>query len=93
MRSQRNRPMESSEPPSTEELKERERLRSVRERELLHAIKTNLGDIDALAAELDCLEEDGVYRYYHQSFKLYELQVAVERAQTLFQRIAPAGPV
>jgi hypothetical protein len=62
-----------------------------KERELLQAIKRNLADLDALAAQLDDLEERGVYKFYSQSFKVYELQMIVDRAQVLFERIAPTG--
>jgi len=42
--------------------------------ELLGRIKTRLADIDALLAEYaeHWAEEDGVYRFYHQSFKVFD---------------------
>jgi hypothetical protein len=42
--------------------------------ELLGRIKTRLADIDALLAEYaeDWAEEDGVYRFYHQSVKVFD---------------------
>ena len=58
---------------------------------LLLAIKAHLDEIDALIAELAGLEEAGVYRYYHQSFKVYSLQAAIEQALQLLERIAPVG--
>ena len=64
-------------------------MRSIREVELLQAIKENLADIDALAAQLDDLEERGVYKYYSQSFKAFDLQNAIEQGQELFARLAP----
>jgi hypothetical protein len=83
--------MESREPPSGSELKERERRGPVTQRELLEAIKTHLADIHALAAKLDRAEERGVYKFYTQSFKVYELQVAVERARGVVRAHRAAG--
>jgi hypothetical protein len=42
--------------------------------EVLGRIKTRLADIDALLAEYaeHWAEEDGVYRFYHQSFKVFD---------------------
>jgi len=41
--------------------------------ELLARIKAGLADIDALLAEYrdEWAEEDGIYRFYHQSFKVF----------------------
>ncbi|MDQ6776434.1 MAG: hypothetical protein M3071_09520 [Actinomycetota bacterium] len=58
---------------------------------LLDAIKTQLTRIDELCEAFDRAEEDGVYRYYHQSFKVYGLQSLIRRAMSLFDEVAPAG--
>jgi hypothetical protein len=63
---------------------------SRRDHELLQAIKTNLESIDGLAAKLSW-EEDGVYRYYSQSFKVFGLQNLIEQALAIFQHVAPDG--
>ena len=59
---------------------------------LLAAIKERLPDIEALLEAFRSTEEDGVYRYYHHSFKVFHfLQPLIERARTLFDEVAPAG--
>jgi hypothetical protein len=45
----------------------------------------------ALVAAFESIEEDGVYRYYHQSFTIYSLQASVKRARQLFEDLAPQG--
>ncbi len=56
---------------------------------LLESIKRRLPEIDELLATLAGMEEDSVYRYYHQSFKVYGLQTAIEQAQALIEGLAP----
>jgi hypothetical protein len=59
--------------------------------ELLGRIKTRLADIDALLAEYaeHWAEEDGVYRFYHQSFKVFDrLQPLTKQ---LFELITEIG--
>lgn len=58
---------------------------------LLESIRRRLPEIDELLATLVSMEEDSVYRYYHQSFKVYRLQTAIEQAQALFEGLAPEG--
>jgi hypothetical protein len=61
------------------------------ERQLLGAVKEHLEEIDALLEGFESLEEDAVYRYYHQSFKVYGVQRAIKRVQQLFEALAPDG--
>ena len=65
--------------------------REAAEGELLDHLKQRVEEIDALLAALESLEEDGVYRYYHQSWEVYGLQEAVKRARELFEELAPRG--
>lgn len=65
--------------------------RETAERQLLAVLKQRQEEVDGLLGIFESAEEDGVYRYYHQSFKVYSLQGAVERAQRLFQELAPTG--
>jgi hypothetical protein len=58
---------------------------------LIEAVKQRLGEVDALLEAFASAEEDGVYRYYHQSLKVYTLQGAVKRAQRLLEDLAPSG--
>jgi hypothetical protein len=61
-----------------------------RDESLLAAIKERLPDLEALLEHFRSIEEDAVYRYYHQSFKVfYFLQPLIERARALFEEIAP----
>ena len=57
---------------------------------LLAAIKDRLPDLEPLLEHFRSIEEDAVYRYYHQSFKVFFfLQPLIERARALFEEIAP----
>ena len=58
-------------------------------RELLANIKRRMHEIDELLRRFPAEEEDGVYRYYHKSIKVYGLQMAIEKALSLFESIAP----
>lgn len=65
--------------------------REAAEGELLEHLKQRVEEIDALRQAFESIEEDGVYRYYHQSWEVYSLQGAVKRAQQLFEELAPPG--
>lgn len=58
---------------------------------LLANIKGRLPEIEKLLADFKLEEEDGVYRFYHQSFKTFHLQPFVRRARDLFVQIALDG--
>ena len=60
-------------------------------RELLESIKRRMEEIDRLASGLSDTEEDGVYRYYHQSLEGYTLQRGVIVVSEFLQSLAPAG--
>jgi hypothetical protein len=61
-----------------------------KEQALLDAIKTNLPEIEQ-QLKLFALEyEDGIYRFYHQSFKVYSLQDRTTEAIVILRRIADA---
>ena len=55
---------------------------------LLGAIKIELANLEELAFLFDVDYEDGIYRFYHHSFKVYNLQALIERAVEIFERIA-----
>ena len=55
---------------------------------VLAAIKDNLPKLEQLLSPFVCDYEDGIYRFYHQSFKVYNLQDFTSRATELFQSIA-----
>ncbi|MGB5694605.1 MAG: hypothetical protein WBM46_03045 [Polyangiales bacterium] len=61
------------------------------EARLLEAIKAMLPKLDAILAQTEepwgC--EDGVYRFYHQSFKVYGLQRLTKDVVEALQAIAP----
>jgi hypothetical protein len=56
---------------------------------LLSRIKARMAEIDALVAEFadQWAEEDGVYRFYHQSMKVFHLQAPVRKAFKLISEI------
>ena len=50
-------------------------------------IKARLSDLEAVGWDLEEAEEDGVYRFYHGSFKVFHLQDPVKAAFTLIKEI------
>lgn len=58
---------------------------------LLRAIKATLPELDALLADVadHWGYEDGIYRFYHQSFKVYYLQHFTTRMVAAFRRLLP----
>lgn len=59
---------------------------------LLETIKARLPEIEALLATVSTMwgYEDGIYRFYHQSFKVYHLQGMTEIIVALLKDLA--GP-
>lgn len=68
-------------------------LREQREKsnQLLHNIKRNLPTLEKLLANVEDHwgMEDGVYRFYHQSFKVYHLQGATREIFNALQDLMP----
>jgi hypothetical protein len=54
---------------------------------LLDSIKSNLRDLERLSLGFQGMYLDGIYRFYHQSFKVYQLQSITLRAVELFRNI------
>lgn len=61
-----------------------------RDQVLLTAIQANLPQLEYLLTPFQALYEDGIYRFYHHSFKVYQLQEYTSRAVEIFKRIAGA---
>lgn len=61
-----------------------------RDQLLLSAIQTNLPQLECLFIPFQALYEDGIYRFYHHSFKVYQLQDYTSRAAEIFNHIAEA---
>jgi hypothetical protein len=63
------------------------------EDELLTNIKAKLPELDGLLQEMGSHweYEDPVYRFYHQSFKVYALQNETKRIVAALRSIAPNG--
>ena len=57
------------------------------DQKLLDAIKAYLPQLEKLLSEMIDACEDGMYRFYYQSFKVYRLQNYTLRAAELFRRI------
>ena len=70
--------------------KEHLRKRLELEGELLNAIKVQLPELDRVSVLFGYEYEDGIYRFYHQSFKVYRLQDCTIKAVEIFRRIAEA---
>jgi hypothetical protein len=63
--------------------------------ELLATIKAHLCELETLLAEVNdhwCYE-DGVYRFYHQSFKVFYLQEYTLKIVENLQALAPERPL
>ena len=56
---------------------------------LLTNIKENKAEIEKLCDVFRQLEEDYVYRFYHQSFKVFGATEQLRQAKELFERLAP----
>lgn len=56
---------------------------------LLANIKENKAEIEKLLDVFRQFEEDYVYRFYHQSFKVFGAAAQIKQAVELFQKIAP----
>lgn len=61
-----------------------------RNQALLAAVKANLPQLESLLSEFLYEYEDRVYRFYHQSFKVYSLQNYTLKAREVFKTIADA---
>ncbi len=61
--------------------------------ELLANIKKNLPKLEELMEEMNShwSYEDPIYRFYHQSFKVYSLQEETKRIVETLKSIAPEG--
>ncbi|MBE0545819.1 MAG: hypothetical protein IH623_31190 [Verrucomicrobia bacterium] len=62
---------------------------------LLHNIKQNLPKLEELLAHVEGHwgMEDGIYRFYHQSFKVYHLQGLTEGMCKALQELFPGRPM
>lgn len=64
-----------------------------KDKELLANIKSQLPGLETLLQEMNShwLYEDPIYRFYHQSFKVYNLQDNTRRIVAALKSIAPEG--
>lgn len=58
---------------------------------LLYQIRNNLSEIESLYRVFVSCEEDYIYHFYHQSFKVFVAIEEIKRAKDLFEIIAPEG--
>ena len=61
--------------------------------ELLRRIKAALSQLEALYEALDHEYEDRVYRFYHGSDKVYQLQAGTQRIVQALQNLCPGRPL
>ena len=92
--------MESDDAPEAKRggpagLMERERQLLARNDALLANIKAQLPELANLLTEITShwSYEDPVYRFYYQSFKVYDLQERTRRIVELLESLAPEGAV
>lgn len=62
-----------------------------KDQELLNAIHSYFPDLERLLVPFQVMYEDGIYRFYHHSFKVYQLQAYTSNAVDIFKRIADAN--
>lgn len=74
----------------SETQKELLKKRVEKDQKLLHTIKSRLPDLERVEELFGFEREDGIYRFYHQSFKVYGLQNCTLAAVEIFQSIAEA---
>lgn len=72
-----------------EQILQRRKDAHARSNKLLENIKSNQSRISALLTRINELEADLVYRFYHQSFKVFVGTSMVEQARDLFLQLAP----
>ena len=91
--------MESQPTPTagSDALKELPWVREYRENanKLLHNLKQHLPKLEEMLAHVEghwCME-DGVYRFYHQSFKVYHVQQLTEGICKALQALFPDRPM
>jgi len=61
--------------------------RLLKDQQLLDAIKANLPELERLLEPFQSLYEDGIYRFYHHSFKVYQLQDCTSSGVEIFRNI------
>lgn len=71
-------------PPQTEYLS----TRLQKDQLLLDTIKGKLPELERLLVPFQAMYEDGIYRFYHYSFKVYQLQNYTSQAVETFRSIA-----
>jgi hypothetical protein len=64
-----------------------------KDNELLANIKSQLPELETLLQEMNShwLYEDSIYRFYHQSFKVYGLQEETRKIVEALKSVAPEG--
>src|SRR6266849_2308753 len=72
----------------SEQISEWVQSRVQKDQALLEVIRANLPQLESLLADFLDEYEDGIYRFYHQSFKVYSLQDHTLRAIEVFKTIA-----
>lgn len=80
-----------TEPQDLSHLLEQGESSSPRDHELLANLRQLLPELRELVEWLDGGEEDGIYRFWHYSFKVYGLQDDTERIVELLDRARPEG--
>jgi O-methyltransferase involved in polyketide biosynthesis len=59
-----------------------------KDQRLLDTIKAKLPDLERLLVPFQVTYEEGIYRFYHHSFKVYQLQHCTLQAVEIFKSIA-----
>jgi hypothetical protein len=68
-------------------------VRAEHERALLIALRRDDDALLALQARADEVAAEGVYRFFHQSFKVYRLQAATQQISDALQALLPEVPL
>lgn len=59
-----------------------------RDQTLLDAIRAKLPELEQLRLDFTVMYEDGLFRFYHHSFKVYSLQGSTLKAVEIFRGVA-----
>ncbi len=75
--------------------KKREEARAATEKQLVESIRRELPKLQELLAEVngEYRYEDFIYRYYHQSFKVYGIQAETQKIVNALQALLPNVPL
>jgi hypothetical protein len=86
-----NIPLPESQKELLDQLNKESEAKHIKSIQLLENTKSNRDELEKLLLHFKSEEPDLVYRFYHQSFKVFYMVPLIERADELFRQLAPDG--